>query len=449
MKIETKSLPRGPKGHPITGCATDFKTNPLDFMMRCRNEFGNIVPIDFGPFPVVLLNEPDLLYQVLVAQSQNFTKDAALKNNRAFFGNGLLSSEGDYWKRQKKLASPAFNHKHLASYGQIMIEHTQRLISKWQDGQSFDIQHEMMLLTLGIACKTLFDTELSDENHELENALTKALVHLNERMNMPLLLMLPEWIPFPTNTHLLEAIRVIDKVIFKLIKERKNEAEGRQDLLSILVAARDEDDNSPMTDQQIRDEIFTFFFAGHETTALTLSWTLHLLATNPATEEHLLEEIKQVLNGRAPTAADYNSLPYTEKVIKESMRVRPPVWGIGREAAIDCNLDGYFIKKGTAILMSPWLMHQESRYYENPQLFNPERWNEQFSQTLPKFAYFPFGGGPRTCIGNGFAMLEAALVLTTIVQDWRLEMTAGDTVEQLPAVTLRAAHGIQMTARKR
>ena len=261
--------------------------------------------------------------------------------------------------------------------------------------------------------------------------------------------MLPDWLPFPTNIRLRNVIKKIDKMIYKLIQERRNKTEQHTDLLSLLISAKDEDDGSAMSDQQIRDEVFTMFFAGHETTALALTWTLWLIAKHPHIEKKLLAELQQVLNGRQPTASDYWALRYTEKIVKESMRLRPPAWAVGRRAIKDCTIGELKVKKGTAVLISQWLMHHDQRYFKNAQEFDPDRWTSEFTEKLPKFAYFPFGGGPRICIGNGFAMMESVLLIAMMMQKYHLSPLDGHAIDLLPAVTLRSAQGIKMTLSKR
>lgn len=449
-----KTLPQGPKERYFNEFAYALKDRPLEFLTELKDSYGDLVAFNIGTAPIILTSDPSLIQTVLVSEAGNYIKDIALKNNRAFFGQGLLSSEGDYWKRQRKLAAPSFSPKRLESYGQIMSEHAQALLTRWHNNLAnnvnyVDIQHDMMIVTLGIAVKALFDVDLAHDNKELEDALTDAQTYLNVRMNDPLALLLPEWVPLPNNIKLLQTIKVVDRFIYKMIEERRALAEGRKDLLSALLSVRDEEDGSHMTDKQIRDELFTMFFAGHETTALTLTWTLYLIAQNPEVEDALFAEVNQVLSGRPVQATDYYQLPYTEKVIKESMRVRPAVWAIAREAAFDCQLGDKAITKGTSIIMSQWVLHHDQRYFPNPHQFDPSRWTSEFTEKLPKFAYFPFGGGPRTCIGNTFALLEAVMMLASVVQKFRLSPVSGHSVEILPAVTLRAKHGVLMNLEPR
>lgn len=447
MTEESKARPDGPKGDWLLGNADQFKKDPLNFMTQSHKEYGDCVQMRIGSFPMLLICDPDLIHEVLVTKASSFTKDAAIKNNPEFFGNGLLRSEGHYWKRQRKLASPAFSPRRLEEYAKQMVELTLAKIAKWQDGETCDIQKEMMQLTLSIAAKTLFDVGL-DENHEFEAALEDAQRYLAERMENFVMLLLPEWVPFPSNIHLHEAVQKIDKYVYRLIAERRESTEGRQDLLSSLISVRDED-GSALSDQEIRDEVFTLFFAGHETTALTLTWTLYLLSQNRQAEEKLLQEIKELLGGKMPCAHDAHRLDYARRIVMESMRLIPPVWAIGREAAEDCRIGKYQVKKGTSILISQWVNNHEERWFENPQSFNPDRWTAEFCDALPKYAYFPFGGGPRTCIGNNFALMEAVLLLACIISDYHLELDPAQKVEFQPAVTLRPKNGVKMTLHKR
>jgi len=429
--------------------SSEYTRDRIGYIERAKNTYGNVAKFRWGVFPILLISEPDLIQQVLVTEAHNFKKGPILTNNRAFFGNGLLSSEGNYWKRQRKLASPAFTSKRLEEYAQIMVEHGIAMLNSWHSGQTLEIQHEMMKLTLAITTKTFFDTEISLDDQDFEHRLHTLEKLLAQRINNIPMLMLPDWVPFPTNIRLRSAIKKVDEVIYGLIKERRSKTGNHNDLLSLLIDAKDEDDGSAMSDQQIRDEVFTLFFAGHETTALALTWTLWLIAKHPQVERQVLEELQHVLNGRRPTAADYWSLRYIEKVVKESMRLRPPAWAMARRAIRDCVIGDLKVKNGTAILISQWLMHHDERYFKDAETFDPDRWNNNFSETLPKFAYFPFGGGPRICIGNGFAMTETVLLLAMIMQKYHLSPVPDHPVELLAGITLRAAYGIKMTLGKR
>ena len=435
------------KGNWLMGNADDLKKDPLGFLAKSHKEHGDCIAMRIGTFPMLFITDPDLIHEILVTKASSFTKDMAVKRNPEFFGNGLLSSEGELWKRQRKLASPAFSPKRLEEYSLVMAEHTAKRVNSWKDGQYLDINKEMMRLTLSIASKTLFDTEL-EENEEFEQALHDAQKYLAERLDDVILLILPDWVPFAANRHLHHAIQVIDKVVYKLIEERRGNTEGRHDLLSSLMAVQD-DDGSKMSDKQIRDEVFTLFFAGHETTALTLTWTLYLLAQHPEVEAKLLEEIKSVLGDRQPVGHDTHSLHYARKVVMEAMRVIPPVWALGREACEDVNIGGYDVPKGTSVMISQWVNNKDERWFPNPEKFDPERWTTEFNEKLPKYAFFPFGGGPRTCIGNNFALMEAIILLVGVIRNYHLELDKNHKVEFQAGVTLKPKDGVKVTLHKR
>lgn len=448
MAINLQSrIQKGPAGTWLAGCADWFRDDPLGFFETLQRDYGNVVTVRIGLTQCLFINEPELLQSLLVTNANFFQKDIAVWNNRRFFGHGLLSSEGDYWKRQRKLAAPAFGPKSIETYSQVMVETTIKHVADWSQGQVVDIQREMMEITLAIAVKTLFDFEIG-KDEKLEKALIDAQKYLARRMMDVFILCTPEWLPIPTNARLMAAIAEIDEFVYRLIRERRESGKLGTDLLSSLIAAKD-DDGSQMTDKQIRDEVFTLFFAGHETTALTLTYALHLISQDRRVEDKLVDEVKSVLGGRTPQMSDYPKLIYTDMVVKEALRVRPPVWAIGREAIGDCALDDVPVKKGMGIFVSQWVMHHDSRFYDKPEEFRPERWTREFSDKLPKFAYFPFGGGPRTCIGNIFAMVEATLVLATILQRFHLSTVQGQKIELDPVVTLRPKHGIKMVIENR
>ncbi|MBX9687834.1 MAG: cytochrome P450 [Candidatus Obscuribacterales bacterium] len=441
-------MPPGPRGDWLLGNAEDLKKDPLKYLLLWHKQHGDFVKLRIGHLNMVLVCNPDLIHEVLVTKASSFSKDVAIKNNPEFFGEGLLRSEGEFWKRQRKLAAPSFSPKRLEEYASTMIEEVSEMLKGWQDGELVDIQIEMMRLTLAIASKTLFDADVKEHGVAFEEALADAQKYLGERLEDLIILLLPQWVPFPTNVHLHDAIEKCNKVVYKLIQERRGKTEGRHDLLSSLIDARDED-GSQMSDKQIRDEVFTLFFAGHETTALTLTWTLHLISKNPEVEAKLLDELQSVLQDRPIEANDFHRLNYTRKVIFESMRLRPPVWAIAREAVEDCFIGKYDVPKGVSIMISQWVNNQDERWFSNAQKFDPDRWTAEFHENLPKFAYFPFGGGPRTCIGNNFALLEAVLLLAAIMREYHLDTEPEQNIVLQPAATLRPKNGIKMSLHKR
>jgi cytochrome P450 len=347
------------------------------------------------------------------------------------------------WRRQRRLMQPAFHRERIAGYGPSMVEFTERLLASCRDGEVREIQSDMMRLTLQIACETLFGSDVAGEAAEVGAAFTTALECLQVRIS-GLQILLPDGVPTPTSLRLRRAVRRLDGLVYRIVAERRASAADRGDLLSLLLGARDADDGTGLTDRQLRDEVLTLVFAGHETTALALTWAWYLLAQHPAAEARLHAELAAVLGGRGPKAADVARLPFTNAVIAEALRLYPPVWGLGREATENTTLGGYPVGKGTIVLLSPWTLQRDPRYYAEPDAFRPERWLDGLAQRLPRFAYFPFGGGPRQCIGNSFALLEAALVLATIAQRYHLALVPGQTIRPMPTGTLRPQDPIRM-----
>jgi cytochrome P450 len=417
-----------------------FRDDRLAFYGRMRREYGDVVRLRVAHRRIYLVFHPSLIEEVLVARNHQFIKHFAMRLNPLVLGNGLLTSEGDFWLRQRRLVQPAFNRSRIAAYGPPMVAAAERLIGAWQPGERRDILVEMMRTALEIAAKTLFDAEVGGETEDIVQALALLQDFFITRFNS--LVLVPLWLPTPRNLRMRRAVRRLDDVLYRFIRERRAQGVDRGDLLSILLHARDEDDDTRMTDQQVRDEAMTLFLAGHETTALTLAWTWYLVATHPHVEEKLVGEWREVLAGRTPTVADQPRLRYTEQVLTEAMRLYPPAYVIGREALVDGTLGGFHVPRGTTLILPQWAVQRDPRFYDDPDAFRPERWTEEFQRTLPKFAYFPFGGGPRLCIGNSFAMMEMALVLPTIGQRFRFTLAPGHTVVPLPTFTLRPSPGI-------
>jgi cytochrome P450 len=439
MATVSLPLPPGPRGHFLAGNLPEFRRDRLEFLTHCARDYGDVVRIRFGTRRIFLVSRPDLIEEILVTQSKNFIKHFALRLNPMVLGKGLLTSEGDFWLRQRRLAQPAFVKQRLAAYGPDMVSAAQQVMGSWQPGETRDMMTEMLRLTLQIAAKTLFDADITGAAAEVGEALKVLQESFLARFNY--LLPVPLFIPTPGNVRLWRAVRRLDDIIYGFIHQRRASGADKGDLLSLLLHARDEE-GGQMSDRQLRDEAMTLFLAGHETTALTLAWTWSLLATNPQAEERLVAELRQVLGGRLPTVEDWPRLKYTEMVIQESMRVRPPVYMFGREALQACTLGDYRVPRGTTLLMSQWVMHHDRRYFDQPEEFRPERWADGLAQRIPKFAYFPFGGGPRQCIGNTFAMMETVLVLATLAQRFRFTLAPGAQVEPIPTFTLRPRYGI-------
>jgi cytochrome P450 len=361
-------------------------------------------------------------------------------------GNGLVTSEGDFWRRQRRLAQPAFHRDRVASYGETMVAFAERMLSRWRDGETRDAHEEMMRLTQSIVVKTLFSADVSDEADRVGAALRRIVQPFASQATLKWIL--DNRLPTPGHFRYNRAVREIDRVVYQIISERRASGADTGDLLSMLLRAQDED-GSQMTDRQLRDEVMTLFLAGHETTALALTWAWYLLAREVEAESKLHAELSEVLGGRAPTVEDLPRLRYTEWVVKESMRLYPTAYAVGREAVRDCEVGGYRIPEGMQVFAFQWVVQRDARWYEEPGAFRPERWREEVASRLPKFAYFPFGGGPRQCIGNFFATMEAVLVLATVAQRFRLRLAPGHAVELLPAMSLRPRDGVMVKLERR
>jgi cytochrome P450 len=440
--------PPGPKRKPVVGHLMEFRRDPLGFLLGAAQTYGDLVHFKFGPQDIYFINSPDTVRDVLVTNNRNFTKSRGLEMAKKFLGEGLLTSEGEFHRRQRRLAQPAFHHKRIAAYADVMARYGARRRARWQDGETLDIAQEMMSLTLAIVGKTLFDADVEGEAKAIGGALAD-IMHMFDRMTTPFPWLL-ELLPLPSNRRFARARARLDETIYRIINERRATGEDRGDLLSMLLLATDtEGDGTGMSDQQLRDEAMTIFLAGHETTANALTWTWYLLSEHPEVEARLHDEIDAVLEGRLPTADDFPRLRYTEMVLAEAMRLYPPAWAIGRRAISDYHIGDYTVPARAIILMSPYVMHRTPRYYPEPLVFDPERWTIAAREARPKFAYFPFGGGPRVCIGEGFAWMEGVLLIATIAQQWRLRLAPGQRVAPQPMITLRAKNGIRMQLEKR
>jgi len=392
-----------------------------------------------------LFSDPDLIESVLVRNSQNFLKDRVIQNSRWLFGDGLLTSEGEHWKKQRRLSQPSFHRERIAAYADVMTDYAERMLSDWQDGAVVDIHQEMMRLTLRIVVRTLFNVE-AEETDEISGAL-----NIMMRNSIGIRMLLPpifRHLPLPGMLEFRRAVNKLNSSVYKIIRQKRVNPRDKGDLLSTLIEARDED-GSQMNDRQLRDEVMTFLLAGHETTALALSWAWYLLSHNPQAQQELQEELDRVLGGRVPGVADLPSLTFAEGVIKETMRLYPPAWGVAREVIKDFELNGYHIPAGANVVMSQWVMHRDARFFSNPEKFDPARWKAERCQKLPKFAYFPFGGGPRQCIGASFAMMEAMLLLATIGTRFQFRPLTEDPIVAVPSFTLRPREGIRVVLGRR
>jgi len=415
----------------------------LAFITSLARTYGDLVTYRIGGETIFLVNDPAEVKDILVTQNRNFTKSRGLERVKRLLGNGLLTSEGAEHLRQRRLMQPAFHRERIAGYGETMVMYADRARSGWREGETRDIAQEMMRLTLSIAGKTLFDVDIEKQAEEVGEAM-------NDVMESFWTSMLPfadflERMPIPKLRRARMARARLDRIIYAMIAERHASGRDHGDLLSMLLDAQDEEAGGRrMTDTQVRDEAMTILLAGHETTANALTWTWYLLSQTPAVEAKLHDEVDRVLQGRLPGVGDLASLPFVEKVVTEAMRLYPPAWVIGRRAIAAYPIGGYVAPARTIMMMSPYLLHHDPRYFPEPDRFHPDRWTPEFKAALPPFAYFPFGGGPRRCIGESFAWMELVLVVASIAQKWKLTLVPGHPVELRPVVTLRTKHGMKM-----
>jgi cytochrome P450 len=443
MTSNPTHLPPGPKGLPILGLALDVRHDALGTLRRLAREYGDIVRMPVLRMNRILVNRPDYIQQLLILDHAKLHKSTLTKLVVGpLLGQGLLISEGDFWRRQRRLAQPAFHRSRTNEYSPVMVECALQHISSWRAGETRNIAEEMMKITLEVAVRTLFGTSLAADSTSIGNAMTFLMRHFLRRARTPW--RIPASWPTPANRRARREVEYMDSLIYRIISDRKKDTQPRNDLLSLLMSAMNED-GSQMTERQVRDESMTLFVAGHETTALSLAWTWYLLGENPAAEARLHEELRLTLAGRPAEVSDLEKLPYLNAVIHESLRLYPPAYMMARMNVEPIHLGGYEIPPRSTLLASQWVMHRDPRFFEQPEKFIPERWVDGLEHRLPPGAYFPFGDGPRRCIGQGFAQLETALVIAAIAQKFSFRLKKGFPVVPEPLVTLRPKYGIHMT----
>jgi cytochrome P450 len=446
--MATSHLPVGPTGHVLFGSLPDLRRDQLGFYAACAREFGDLVPLRLAGRRAILVFHPDHIEQVLVTRSRDFHKSPGVRLLQPLLGNGLLLAEDDVWLRQRRLVQPAFHRQRVAAYGEVMTAYTTARLARWKAGDTLDVHAEMMALTQAIVAKTLFDADVSDEAHAIGDALQILTEDFGARLGS-LRQLLPAWLPTPANVRAGRAIRRLQRIVQRIIAARRRTAEDRGDLLSMLLHTQEAADGSGMSDRQIRDEVMTLFLAGHETTAVALSWTWYLLAQHPEVDARLAAELQSELGGRVPSAADLPRLRYAETVVTESMRLYPPAYGLGRQVVRPTEIGGYALPPGVIVIIPTWVVHRDTRWFADPEAFRPERWSDAEIRRLPRFTYLPFGGGPRQCIGNAFAMMEAVLLLATIAQRFRLALVPGQRIIPTPYVTIRPEPGPRMVLARR
>jgi cytochrome P450 len=439
--------PPGPEQSVLSRLVYFPGRDPLGFFSRLR-EHGDIAFARLGGENVYLVSDPAAIRDVLVTNQRNFLKGRGLERAKRLLGKGLLTSEGALHVRQRRLVQPAFHRDRIAAYAAVMSAYADRTRRSWADGTTIDAAEAMNRLALAIVAKTLFDADVDSQARDVGEALTSV-------MGSFWALMLPwpdliEKLPIRSLRRTREARARLDRIVYGMIAERRRTPLDRGDLLSMLLLAQDEEaGGGGMTDEQVRDEAMTIFLAGHETTANALAWTWYLLGSAPDVERRLHEEVDRALEGRLPTIADLPRLPFAEQIVTEAMRLYPPAWILGRRAIDQCSVGGYTLPPRALVLMSPYIVHRDARWFPDPGRFDPDRWTPAFKASIPAFAYFPFGGGARRCIGESFAWVELVLVLTTIAQMWRLVPVPGHPVVPQPVVTLRTKHGVKVTTHRR
>jgi cytochrome P450 len=417
--------------------------DPLGFLTRLARDHGDVVRFNLLGEPIYLFSHPDAIEEVLKPNDDYLIKDAFTRGLSIVAGQSMLTTDGEFWRRQRKLAQPAFHHHRVRAYADVMVRHAGRLGDRLKDGETRDVHEDMMRLTLDIVAETLFGADVGGDADRIGDALETLMARFSGFGPF-----VPPWFPAPRNFRMNRALKELDEIVYRIIHDRRASAVDRGDLLSMLLAATTEE-GGKMSDQQLRDEVITLMLAGHETTALALTFTFHLLARHPDVLTELSSEVTKVLGDRPATFADIQNLPYADWVVRETLRLHPPAWGIGREAVRPCRVAGVDVPQGAQLWLSQWVVQRDARWFPNPQAFEPERWRDDLAKRIPRFAYFPFGGGPRVCIGNAFAMMEAVLLLVTIVQRVRFHAEDARPLAFAPSVTLRPKGAVRMRVERR
>lgn len=449
IQTPTKSVPHIAE-LPLVGSLPEHTRDRLNLYLRVAQQCGDVGSFHFGPFRAVFFNTSENVHRVFVEHANDFDKGAAIHTTfRPIIGNGLFSSEGEFHRRQRKLMAPSFQPRHIVSYADTMLHYGELIQQGWSEAETIDVSQEMTNLTMSIIGKVLFDADVFTETDELGAAMTTTLSHVSHSLSQ--LLPIPLSWPTKRNRNTRQAIAVLRGRIQKLIEERRADSQERNDFLSVLLSSNDEDGSS-MSDEQVIDEALTLFGAGHETTATALAWVWYLLGSHSDIYKKVQQEVDTVLQGRTPTYADLVRLPYCLQVFKETMRLYPPAYAITRSPLHDVNIDGYTLRKGKDIvLVSPYTIHRRSDYFPEPETFDPERFTSENEKKLARYAYMPFGAGPRVCIGNHFAMMEGHLLLATLAQRVEFELVPGQIIEPDPlrTVTIRPRNGVNMVVHRR
>jgi cytochrome P450 len=447
--IAARALVRAPGPPRAQGPRVFYRLmrHPLEMFAEAA-QYGDFAYLPAMWRRVFFISHPDYVRDLLVTSAHKFEKSPAIKSMKPVLGEGLLTSEAEFHLRQRRMAQPAFHRQRIAAYGAVMAEYADRWRRRWSDGQRVDLHAELMGLTLAVVGKTLFDYDLQEDSGQIAKSLDTFL-GMFRFMMMPFARAV-ERLPLPGMIRLRRARERVDAIIYRIIRERRASGRDHGDLLSMLLAAQDtEGDGGRMTDAQLRDESVTLILAGHETTSNALTWAFYLLAHHPQVEARLHAELDGALGGRLPSAEDLPALPFTEMVLAEAMRLYPPAYAVGRWALEDHTFGPYEVPKHSVVLTSQWIIHRDARFYPDPERFDPQRWTPEARAARPKFAYFPFGGGNRVCIGEGFAWMEGVLILAALAQQWRMRLVPGYRPELWPVITLRPRHGMPIILERR
>ena len=432
-----------PGAWPLVGHFPAYSRDPLGFVTTSTRTHGGVVPIRFGPSPALLITDPAAIEEVLVTRHRDFHKGRAGQRVGVVVGDGILLSEGEIWREHRRIVQPSFHHDRVTAWGEIMIEATERHLATWADGDIRDVHADMSALTLAIVGRTLLDSQIGPADvEEVRSAAATLTDHFDSRFNS-LRFFLPDALPTPGNRRTRAAVERLDRIVYRLIADRRATGDRGDDAISMLLEASDAE-SQPLTDRELRDEVMTLFMAGHETTAVALTWCLYLLAGNPAVEAELATELADVLGGRSPSVADLPRLPFTGAVVYETLRLYPPAYALSREAITSTSIGGRPLPKGGIAFISVWGAHRRPEAFEEPEAFRPQRWLDGLARRLPRGAYIPFSEGPRKCLGAGFAMQEMTLALATIASQWDLRLADTAPVRARPAVTLRPADPVRV-----
>lgn len=449
LSSANRAVPPGPRGYPFVGVIPNLLGNPLRYLPRVVAQYGDIVSLPMGSQRFYLLNHPDHIKHVLQMNNRNYHKGVNLRVVKNLLGEGLFISEDDFWRRQRRLVQPAFHHQRLALLTDIMVNATLGVSERWQPaaqtGEVLDVSRDMRNLTQQIIVQTMFSSAIGDDGDAVGQALDKAFEYIAKSLWL-------SWLPdrlIPGHRQYQQSIEMLNKVVYRLLDERRKSNEDHGDLLTMLLQARDEETGEGMTDKQVRDEVLTMFIAGHETTATAMSWIWHLLAQHPEVEQRLHAELATVLGGRTPTFQDVPQLIYTRMVIEEALRLYSPVWLLLRTPVADDTVGGYTIPAGSVVMISTYLIHRHPAFWDEPERFDPDRFTPERVAERPRFAYMPFSGGPRQCTGSAFAMVEAQLILATLAQRYQLRSVPGHVVEPRAISTLHPRNGVRMTVQPR